>query len=62
MQADSAVGVERIVDLLKDTYEGTEFDLAKAPGAGPFGYPVRWGGNKQKGGWERPVSMYRYGV
>ena len=49
-----------LFDILSDTYEGTEFDLSKGVGAGPYGYPHRYGGNKGIGGWERSISVYRY--
>lgn len=55
------VSINTIMELLRDHYEGTPYDMTKGIAAGPFGSPVRWGGDAQGiiGGWERPISMYR---
>eukprot|EP00668_Euglena_longa_P001847 GGOE01002168.1.p1 GENE.GGOE01002168.1~~GGOE01002168.1.p1 ORF type:complete len:665 (-),score=199.28 GGOE01002168.1:289-2283(-) len=45
--------------ILRDHFEGTVLDMTKGVGAGPFGNPVRFDGNRGGGGWERQVSMYR---
>lgn len=47
--------------LLRDYFQGTPYDLSKGLAAGPFGMPMRWGGDEKGvvGGWERPISMYR---
>ncbi len=31
-----------VMELMRDHFEGTEFDLSKGIGAGPFGLPYRW--------------------
>jgi len=31
-----------VMELMRDHFEGTEFDLSKGVGAGPFGLPYRW--------------------
>jgi len=59
-----------VMELYRDHYEGTEFDLTKGPAAGPFGCPYRFlgpydaGGDvadptvKREGAWERALSVY----
>ncbi|ETO70432.1 hypothetical protein F444_13097 [Phytophthora nicotianae P1976] len=58
---DRQVETFQIMDLLRDHYEGTRYDMTKGLAAGPFGAPVRWSGSAGGviGGWERPISMYR---
>ncbi|KAF1784081.1 Winged helix-turn-helix DNA-binding domain [Phytophthora cactorum] len=50
-----------VTRLLRDYFQGTPYDLSKGLAAGPFGNPMRWGGDEKGvvGGWERPISMYR---
>ncbi|GLD91598.1 hypothetical protein PINS_up000131 [Pythium insidiosum] len=61
VRPDSPVTVETIMNLLRDYYQGTPYDMSKGVGAGPFGAPVRWDGSAKNvtGGWERPISMFR---
>jgi dipeptidase len=61
VKPDRGVEVFQIMDLLRDHYEGTRYDMTKGLAAGPFGAPVRWSGSAGGviGGWERPISMYR---
>ncbi len=49
------------MDLLRDYYQGTPYDMTHGLGAGPFQAPVRWDSpiKNIQGGWERPFSMYR---
>jgi len=57
---DQPVTLEAVFRIIRDHYEGTPFDLTVGAAAGPFGTPVRWGGNPGAGGgWERALSMYR---
>jgi dipeptidase len=59
-QVDAPVSVRKVMEIMGDTYAGTEFDQSKGLGAGPWGYPARFGGNTNlTGGWERPISMFR---
>ncbi len=56
--------------LLRDHYEGTEFDMTQGVAAGPFGCPYRYLGSYEasgdvsdptrthEGAWERPLSVY----
>jgi len=62
-----------VMELHRDYYQGTQFDLSKGMAAGPFGCPYRHigpydpaqnyikGGMKVKGAWERPVSIFYCG-
>jgi hypothetical protein len=55
--------------IMRDTYQGTEFDLSKQPSAGPFGWTDRYDGANgcavssgekvENGAFERPISVYR---
>ncbi|CAK4668052.1 unnamed protein product [Aphanomyces euteiches] len=58
---DKPVTVESLMELLKDHYEGTPYDMTKGLAAGPFGSPVRYDGPHWdvQGEWERSISMYR---
>lgn len=61
IKPDMPVTRQKIYEILRDHYEGTEFDLTQGLAAGPFANPVRWDGDNKgvKGGWERAVSMFR---
>lgn len=65
VKPDSKVGEDTLMMIMKDHYEGTEYDLTQGLAAGPFGNPNRYaGGAGEKqvfpyGGWERAISMYR---
>ncbi|MBU1138197.1 MAG: C69 family dipeptidase [Proteobacteria bacterium] len=73
IKPDKKLEVADVMDLYRDYYQGTEFDLSKGITAGPFGLPYRYpgpedaGGDtgnpdaKLKGAWERPISIYRCG-
>ena len=48
--------------IMRDTYSGTEFDLAAQPAAGPFGVTDRYDGGTSSlegGNFERPIGVYR---
>ena len=74
IKPDRKLGVRDVMGLYRDHYQETEFDLSKGVTAGPFGCPYRYpgpmdaGGSdtgdpnaKLKGGWERPISIFRCG-
>jgi dipeptidase len=56
-----------LMRIMRDTYEGTEFDLSTQPAAGPFGVTDRWDGangckakeQAEDGAFERPIGVYR---
>jgi len=55
-----SVTVQMVMDVHRDHYEGTPYDLTKGMPAGPFGTPNRWSAPVQaKGQWERAIAMYR---
>ncbi|KAH7479049.1 hypothetical protein PRIC1_009395 [Phytophthora ramorum] len=61
VEPDRNLDVSDVTRLLRDYFQGTPYDLSKGLAAGPFGMPMRWGGDEKGvvGGWERPISMYR---
>ncbi len=73
VKPDEKLSVRDVMDLYRDHYEGTQFDLTKGPGAGPFGCPYRYPGDydphgdvaemsiPRQGSWERPISIFRCG-
>lgn len=42
IKPDKKLSVRDIIELMRDHFEGTEFDLTKDVGAGPFECPYRW--------------------
>jgi len=58
---ESKLSVADVIDLQRDYYQGTEFDLTKGLAAGPFGTPNRYDGGSKlvKGSWERAISVFR---
>ncbi|MGB2983732.1 MAG: C69 family dipeptidase [Candidatus Bipolaricaulia bacterium] len=43
------LSVADVIDVYRDHYEGTELDLTKGVGAGPYGDPTRYEGNVDRG-------------
>jgi len=63
IKPDKKLTVQDVISLMRDHFEGTEFDMTKGLAAGPFGCPYRWknltwkvDGDTTEYGWERPVS------
>jgi len=54
VKPDNKLSVHDIFKISGDVYRGTEFDLTKGPGAGPWGDPL---GNYRIAGRERPVGI-----
>ena len=42
VRPDRKLSVHDVMELMRDHFEGTELDLAKDVGAGPFALPYRW--------------------
>jgi dipeptidase len=42
VKPDKKLSVRDVMALMRDHFEGTEFDLSKGIGAGPFACPYRW--------------------
>jgi dipeptidase len=70
IRPDKKLTRTEVRNLLRDHYEGTEFDMTKGVAAGPFGSPYRYFGDYDssgdvadptrvhEGAWERPLSVY----
>ncbi len=61
IKPDNKIGLKDVFSLIRDHYEGTDFDMTKELAAGPFGNPNRprpmeWEENGKKYSWERPIS------
>jgi len=73
IKPDKKLSVRDVMNLYRDHYQDTEFDLSKGIAAGPFGCPYRYPGSSdpkgdtsdpnavKKGAWERPISIFRCG-
>ena len=42
IKPDRKLAVRDVMELMRDHFEGTEFDMTQDVGAGPFGLPYRW--------------------
>ena len=42
IKPDRKLSVHDVMELMRDHFEGTEFDLSKGIGAGPYALPYRW--------------------
>jgi len=64
IQPDKKLALEDVMALVRDHYEGTDFDMTKGVDAGPFGTPNRWrplywdDELENRYSWERPISSY----
>ncbi len=70
VKPDKKLARQDVLDLLRDHYEDTPFDMHKGVAAGPYGCPYRILGaedasgdvadptQKREGAWERPLSVY----
>jgi len=63
IKPDEKVGLADIMNMVRDHYEGTPYDMTKGIEAGPFGNPNRirplnWEVDGSNCSWERPVSTY----
>jgi len=64
IKPDKKLSVQDVEALMRDHFEGTDYDMTKGLMAGPFNCPYRWkslyweapGDTVTKYGWERPVS------
>ena len=65
IKPDHKISVAEAMQLHRDHYEGTEFDLTQGVAAGPFGCPERYQGPYDKhnpsGAWESAISSYDCG-
>jgi len=63
---DKKLSLSDVFALMRDHYEGTEFDMTRGVDAGPYGTPNRWRPISWKVddveyAWERPVSTQQTG-
>ena len=64
IKPDKKLSVKDVMSLMRDHFEGTDFDMTKGLMAGPFNCPYRWknlyfkapGDTVTAYGWERPIS------
>ncbi len=64
IKPDSLLSVRDVQGLMRDHFEGTEYDMTQGIAAGPYGCPYRWKNlswkisddTTKKFGWERSIS------
>lgn len=66
IRPDEKLSVADVMALMRDHYEGTEYDMTTGLDAGPYGTPNRWRPiawevDGQKYSWERPISTPQTG-
>jgi len=66
VKPDKKLSLQDVMNIMRDHYEGTEFDMTKGIDAGPFGCPIRyreltWEVDGVKYSWERPISTQQTG-
>jgi dipeptidase len=66
IKPDEKLSLEDVFALMRDHYEGTDFDMTKGIDAGPYGTPNRWRPlnwmvDSVEYVWERPVSTQQTG-
>ncbi len=66
VKPDKKLTVQDVMSLMRDHYDGTELDMTKGVGAGPYGTPMRprpltWKYNGQEYFNERPISTPQTG-
>jgi len=63
---DKKIGVRDVINLHRDFYEGTEFDMTETLTSGPYGSPnrhrpIKWKVDNKTYSWERPISTAKAG-
>lgn len=66
IKPDEKLDVRDVMELMRDHFEGTLWDMTKGIDAGPFSSPYRWRGltwkvDDQTYCWERPISSQQAG-
>ena len=63
IKPDAKLSVQDVFNLMRDHFQGTEFDMTKGLASEPFGLPYRWrplrfkiGDDTTTYAWERPIS------
>ncbi|MDO5308978.1 MAG: C69 family dipeptidase [Planctomycetia bacterium] len=67
IKPDHKLTVAEIAALMRDHYDGTEYDMSEGVDAGPYGYamrcrPLYWEVDGEKYAWERPISTQQTGL
>jgi len=66
IKPDKKLSLQDVMNIMRDHYEGTDYDMTKGIDAGPFGCPVRyrdltWKVDGVEYSWERPISTQQTG-
>jgi dipeptidase len=66
IKPDSKISFADVVSIMRDHYEGTDYDMTKGVDAGPYGCPNRWrpmdwSVDSIEYIWERPISTQQTG-
>jgi dipeptidase len=66
IKPDEKLSVADVFSLMRDHFEGTDFDMTQGVDAGPYGCPVRyrpitWTVGDAEYAWERPISTQQTG-
>ena len=66
IKPDNKLSLSDVFSLMRDHYEGTDYDMTKGVDAGPYGNPVRhrpmnWEVDGKEYSWERPISTQQTG-
>ncbi|MDR1962549.1 MAG: C69 family dipeptidase [Planctomycetaceae bacterium] len=68
IKPDKKLSTADVMALMRDHFEGTEFDMTQGVDAGEYGLPRRWRplywkveGDDQEYSWERPISTQQTG-
>jgi len=66
IKPDHKLSLEEVISLMRDHYEGTDYDMTKGLDAGPYGGPVHnrpmtWEVDGAEYAWERPISTQQTG-
>lgn len=66
VKPDKKLSLEDVFSIMRDHYEGTDFDMTVGLDAGPFGTPNRWRPinwmvDSVEYAWERPISTQQTG-
>ncbi len=66
IKPDHKLDVSAVFDLMRDHYEGTEYDMSEGVDSGPYGNPSRWRPmgfdvDGKSYTWERPISTQQTG-
>ena len=66
IKPDEKISLPKVFSLMRDHFEGTDFDMTKGIDAGPYGNPYRWrpmswAVDSVEYAWERPISTQQTG-